>query len=254
MSVDEIKTGILRVLPTDGSKEGHKSVRKVIGLQETDLQNYWAAVRQLQTENLAVSIRGGNGGSIVRVVVDTQQETQIPKEDASLYAAVVEYVRNHFAPSWGLTERDFLTHVTAWGGRRADGPWKRPDVTLIYVEKYRYLPGKELKVVTLEVKESDLSIQGVYECLSHAASANFSILAIRISDQEAVENQPMLEDIQKRCARHGLGLWTLSDANDPETYNERLAPLELRPDKEELHTFIEAQLKPLHKELALLIT
>lgn len=72
----------------------------------------------------------------------------------------------------GLAEGTYKILNTARAGRReTGGRWSRPDLTLVTVERYKWLrPQHRLRVMTCELKlGTQLDVSAVHEALAHRA-------------------------------------------------------------------------------------
>ena len=84
----------------------------------------------------------------------------------------------------GSVARFFEVLVTGTPKRkqRTGGKWSRPDVTLVQVNSYDYLPQTVLEVTTFEVKKfpDAEDIRSVYETASHSRRTHFSYLVAEV--------------------------------------------------------------------------
>lgn len=119
-------------------------------------------------------------------------------------------------PSLGIA--DHVSEVSAHKGRKnTGGKWTRPDVTLVSIGNYPFIPGKTVEIITFEIKPADAhGLEGVYETASHSAFANKSYLALHVPSGTQQDSEDYLERLEKEAIRFGVGLVTFED---PEKWN-----------------------------------
>ena len=185
---DRIREKLLALLPADGSAKGNitliREIRNELG-QFHD-EDYWSVQRDLVNSDEVIPGRG-QGGSVRRrppapPVANAVSEAA---RESDLYPGVHEYVRKSFAEKQRLT--DFVLQVTAAQGKRdTGGVWTRPDLVLVGLRTFTYLPDRRVEVVTFEVKRKDnVNVEAAYEASAHLAAAHRSFIvaeSIRGSD------------------------------------------------------------------------
>ncbi len=247
----KIKAILLEVLPTDGSKIGNKAARNKIREKEPNLTDaeYWAARAELIRENKAALARGGNGGSVYKF----SEPLPLPPPPApaaagepaaqgeiGLYDGFIKTIEAPWVKDYDI--KDYVIEKTALQGRRdTGGEWTRPDVSLVHTVKYPFVPGVRLQVTTFELKDNDLGIKGVYECLAHTVFANHSILAIKIASEQAKESTDY-ERLVQEAKRTGIGLLTFLDVSNYETYDLAVEPRDSAAIDEDRNEFILGQI------------
>lgn len=93
------------------------------------------------------------------------------------------------------------------GRRETGGSWSRPDVTVVGVKKYEFLPDRLLEVFSFEVKASyDVSIKGVLEALAHREAATRSYVIYHTDGRDLGEFPEALR-IEELAVRHGIGVF-----------------------------------------------
>ena len=164
--------------------------------------------------------------------------------EVSYYRALIRELDQHWAEQPGreyhLRQRFLRVLDTHHGGRRMDGFWARPDITLLGGKVLPYLPGKFLDVVTFEVKLG-MPVQGLYEALAHRRRANYAyVLYIWLDHWEP----PGLMDqatVVAEATRQGIGVILARQEDDFATWNELVSPIRHSPDPQQLHDFLETQ-------------
>ena len=86
-------------------------------------------------------------------------------DEKSLYEPVLQAIQSGWATNKGFA--NYLAVITAAGRRRKTGRWSRPDVTVVARHRYKFVPGRELEVITFEIKHAaqGLDVTVVYETL-----------------------------------------------------------------------------------------
>ncbi len=245
------KEMMLEMVPENGTSIGNISLRrqwtaevqKKLKVQASE-DDYWVIRNALISEG--VLKRGvGKGGTVSRVRLASQSEvppTNGYPDEASLYEPFKKTIEASFTKAYDI--EDYACEITANQGKRnTGGKWTRPDVTLLAVRMYRFIPGKSLEVTTFEVKPAgNYGIEGVFETAAHSGFANRSFLAIHNPDDSRDEDA--LERIERECDRFGVGLIIFADPTDWATFDIRTEAQHKNPDPAETSNFIQTQIEP----------
>lgn len=251
--IEQLETELLNGVPEDGRSIGNKSLRDEILQWDSD---FYLAVRKRLIESGQLITGRGKGGSVRRAPIDVEadivQEDNVaiadqpngqpfPDED-SLYDPMLEVIRNR----WTLDQPfdQVLVERTDRGGRRSDGIWTRPDITVAAITSYAYVPGRHFDIVTFEIKHySGLNVTAVYEALAHRRAATRSYLLVYVpEDQIDTFEVPTLAEIAEEANRHGIGLIVASSPSDFDTWDMKEDADRVIPDPSRLNTFIRNQL------------
>jgi hypothetical protein len=144
-----------------------------------------------------------------------------PRREIDLYEPVAAVLQGR----WARDERfrHSLTQITALQGRRSTGgTWTRPDIVVVALRIFPYLPGKFCDVITFEIKPSSaIDVTAVYEALAHrrAATQSYAFFHCPLEQEDAESDN--LDRIQEECERHGIGMIVARDPSDYETWIER---------------------------------
>lgn len=104
------------------------------------------------------------------------------------------------------------------------GTWTQPDLAAVGISRARFAAKVAVRLYSFEVKTVDgCRLQSVHEALAHTRFVNYSYLvwnrpACTCEDREAYEN------IVSNCAGYGIGLITVHDPHDLNTFEIRLSP------------------------------
>ncbi len=123
--------------------------------------------------------------------------------------------------------------TTAQGRKATGGRWTRPGLVSVAVRTYRHLPGEYMEVVTFEVKPADaVTVTAVYEALAHLRSATHAYVIFHVPDDSAESVQQVIDEARRVGRAHGVGVITMGDPRDWDTWNELEEARRVEPDPE----------------------
>lgn len=256
----EYTTTLRGMLPADGSTKGNSRLRTELREHFPDDEisddDYWEIRQPLLTEG-TIERSGGKGGSVRLTSIEFEEAAnpnvalveEPSKRELELYEPFAQSFTGNFAKEEGF--EDHLTQITAQQGRRSTGgKWTRPDVAVIAVRSFEFVPGKHLEVISFEVKPSiSTALEGVFEALAHSVFAHRSYLAVKIVETLTGEPNQDLERTSSECARHGVGLYTFTDETNFDTFNAMQDAVRRNPDPNKVNDFIATQISPGNKSL-----
>ncbi len=201
----------------------------------------------------------GKGGATLlsesgRITTKPRTEFLGKKKDKSqiestLYEPFCRTVGKQYASS--NPEVQYISEASAnQGARTTGGKWTRPDVKIVTVLSFDFIPGKWVEIITYELKpKNDFGITGVFEAAAHRAFANKSYLAIQVEkDKDGdLDSDEDFVRLRRECDRLGVGLTTFEDPDDWETFTEHIPPKPNTPDPAEMNKFINAQINDENK-------
>jgi hypothetical protein len=235
--------------PRFKGKAGNKSLKDALGWSD-DNERYWNAHGRALDQGLAISGRG-KGGSLQLLVSDeilSDEAAELTAEgkpdgkEIDLYEPAKNVIKDFWAQSEHYDE--YIVSVTAMRGRASTGgKWSRPDISILAVKAFPYLPDRIFEIVTFEVKPiGQITVEGVFEALSHQqfASRAYVIFHVPELDGAASFNQTISDGnrILGTARKHGIGVILASDIADWETWEEVLVPERVIPDPEQANRFI----------------
>jgi len=243
---------LFKMIPTDGSNIGNTTLRNNLGW---DSEKY-LAVRRTLIDKGSISTGRGKGGSVHRlggpgnanplpetsnnIESNVSCQEKFPDEK-SLYDPMIKVINDFWVPDINATNH--LIVNTSSGGRRKDGTWARPDITVIAKSSYPFIPTSYLNVYTFEVKHfSGLSLTAVYEALAHRRRSTHAIVLVYMPDSKVSAFKDQLSEIQEEAGRHGIGLIVASDVTNFDTWDIRETQERIEPDPAKLSEFITSQL------------
>ena len=241
-SVDEL---LSKLQELNGSA-GNKALREKLDWNE---EKYWEV--HSRAVDLGKIVRGRGKGGSVSIAGDGSDEVAELEVESSLVAEQVrerdlydparDIIRKSWSKSQGFDE--FVVEVTADKGRaKTGGKWTRPDVALLGMRAFPFLPGRYFDIVTFEIKpEGKFDVEGVFEALSHKAFASKSYVIYKVTDKE-LDNGLLTSDVVSRvleiATHYGVGVIVASDVGDWDTWDERVSASRGDPSPEQANRFI----------------
>lgn len=124
------------------------------------------------------------------------------------------------------------------------GTWTRPDLAAVGISRGRFAATVEVRLFSFEVKTADgCRLQSVHEALAHTRFVNYSYLVWNrpacICDDE--ENY---QAILSNCAAYGVGLITIHNPNDLNTFQIRLCARRKKVAADLIDEFILTRFSP----------
>lgn len=238
-------------------KAGNKSLREVLGWADTP-ERYWQA-HERAVDSGRIATGKGKGGSVrlqtlsddttedegEEVVVaepiaanTAPAEVPAPKE-VDLYDGARESIESGWAKPYHFDNLE-VAITAARGSAKTGGKWTRPDITLLGIKAYRYLPDRVFEIVTFEIKPANqITVEGVFEALSHSQFATKSFVVYHVPDQDEdarfPENHQRILDTARQ---HGIGVITANDMSNYDTWGELVAPVRSPSDPEQTNRFL----------------
>ena len=251
---------LIDLLPPDGGTTSNPSLRDSLGW-DPDIDRYYRARDEVEDAGLIQRGRGRGGTVSLALACEDSPETDesVPEggsedEPTGRYREhdLYEPMRMAIEDRWPHEERLDLVGVavTAYGGKRADGKWSRPDITAIGIAHLEFFPENMLEVTTFEIKKrGDLDVTAIYEALSHRRAAHKAVVVVHLpEDAPEWEHQRVL-DVIPVAREHGIGLTTAPDPSDWDTWEQRVEPQRHAADPADVNDFIKKMIKELHGPL-----
>lgn len=257
---------LFTTLPADGTTVGNLTLQRRLGWNP---DRYFSARDALV--DLGLVARGrGRGGVVRRILSDTAVEertvavvVEAGSDPATTVATVEAAIKNELAlydpmryvlaTSWAKDHRrePLAVEITALQGRRATGGvWSRPDLVSVEVRTFAYVPGKYLEIATFEVKAANaINVQAVYEALAHRRAATHSYVLLHAPTEQAGQLEDAIADVAEAARAHGIGVITVADPQDYDTWEDREEARRVEPDPERLNTFVATQLSDNTRDL-----
>jgi len=237
---------LLALIPKDGRSIGNTKLSEgFLEQSRKQLNENFGAEVYWQVRNGLIELgkleRGRGKGGSVRLVGDA---VRLPKQkrkyrkESHLYESFHKTIETQWIEEYDIT--DYVSEISAHKGRRSTGgKWTRPDVTLVSVGNYPFIPGKSVEVITFEIKPSDAyGVEGVYETASHSAFANKSYLALHVPGGTEQEAEGYLERLEKEAVRFRVGLVTFEDPSKWDTFDVRVEAQHQTPSPRDANEFL----------------
>lgn len=234
-------------VPLDGSYITNPELQRRLGWER---DRYWT-IRNALVDRGVLAVARGRGGLICRVL--QMAEAALPgrenpaevvlnqlRED-ELYEPMAEILNGEWAREKRL-ER-WIVHTTARQGRReTGGRWSRPDLVVVTLSTYPYIPGRHFDVITFEVKPSDaIDITAVYEALSHLRAATKAYVLLHVPDSDADRLSDALSEVCTEAKKHGVGVLVVNQPGDFAGWEELVEPVRQEPEPRRLNDFLATQ-------------
>lgn len=249
-SKDGLSKLMFSLVPKDGTNIGNKSllqkfrdaaIGKGLATYKLKESTYWE-IREELIESGKIGKGQGKGGSVYRQTETKEKRPRTNKYrlERELYPVFEKYLRERWVRENNL--KKYVLQITASQGKRATGgTWTRPDLALVAVRSYPFVPGKFIDVSTFEVKPAyEYKIEGVFETAAHSRFSNTSWLAIHCPD--GVPETELFSRIKQECERFGVGLLVFQKPQDWDTYQNLLEAKRQIPDPEYTNEFISRQI------------
>jgi hypothetical protein len=231
---------LFELVPSDGTFIGNTTLQRRSKLGKV----YWKVTGELVGAGL-LSRGKGRGGSVARLAGDAETATLATKKGKGFVrkeSELYEPLREWLAAKWGedVEAGDFfevLITGTPKKKLRSGGKWSRPDVTLVEVNSYDYLPQPVLEVTTFEVKKfpDAEDMRSVYETAAHSRWAHFSYLVAEVPNP----NYEFPERFVSELERFHLGLIFMWKRKEKWEFEEQEWETErLIPEPEELNRLL----------------
>jgi len=245
---------ILEALPKDGSMIGNTALRKRLGM---DAAGFFQAKRELEERGKVVTGRG-RGGSIglaAEFIEPPSQPSRVEgvKNESELYDPIKKYFDENWAPNY-IQPNYYCCVKTATpkGRKRKTGLWLRPDISILTVSRYEFLPTKDIEVTTVEAKRySDATPQAVFETASQSKFAHQAYLVIEWLEETDMDDseKESIKRILKEAQRFGVGIIQMKNVSGRWDFREILEPERQKPDPDDCNTFIEQNFKQYHPQI-----
>jgi hypothetical protein len=244
--LSRLKEDLISLLRSKGGTAGNTTLIKEL---KWDEDQYWN-IRDLLVDSGLLQLGKGKGGSVrlIESIDDTMPPAEtssslnttsaIQSSEADLYEPMATCLRNKWVKD--NRYRDYIVEITAKQGRRdTGGRWSRPDITIVGLSVFTYLPGRFLDVSTFEVKPADsIDITCVYEALAHRRGSTRAYVLLHVPDNM----DSIINEICAEAKRHGVGVITAKEPENYETWEELVEAQRVEPSPERLNDFIAQQI------------
>jgi hypothetical protein len=216
-------------------------------------QDRYFVVRNLLIDSgLVRKAHGGPGGSTFAVVPpESDANSLVPEAESPLLpgsqekypneGALYEPMLRQIEKFWTIDERydSSLCRMTGLaGGKNTGGKWTRPDITVVAVQKFKFLRDPVLDVISFEIKPiGKITVEGIFQALAHRQYTNRAYVIFH-TDEENFNDQSEKDRIETLAEQSGIGLILAEDPDKYETWIERVRAKRWVPDPQDLNAFI----------------
>jgi len=157
-------------------------------------------------------------------------------KERSLYQPLKEAIESKWINRFGF-DQVFVAETAFQGSKDTGGTFTRPDITVVGIKRYVYLP-KRLEIVTFEVKPAEIiNIMAVLEAIAHREAAHRSYVIYSTSHAKfevAAEEDRIIELAQK----YGIGIILAEDVDKVESWEILFDAIRNEPDPARLDRFL----------------
>jgi len=227
------------LIPADGTFVGNTFLRRRAGLEDA----YWEVRKELIEQGL-ITFGRGRGGSVAQQlsatqtpVVEAEEEEALVEEEADLYDPLLQWLKTE----WGESDERgdfFAVKITATpkGRPRSSGQWSRPDLTLVEVNNYQFVPQASLEVTTFEVKRfaDAQNMSSVYETAAQSRWAHYAYLVAEVPKEDFQFSDRFIGEVE----RFNIGLMLMWRVGEQWRFAVEQEPNRLIPEPKELESLL----------------
>lgn len=257
LTIEEQEQQLLSFVPVDGRSIGNTNLQRQLGWPE---DTYWP-VRNRLVDRGVLDLGRGKGGSVRRVTKSeslTAPPLPLPASpdcldeydrESNLYDPMAKVLASTWSAAAGFDDK--IVQITAQqGGKLTGGKWSRPDIAVVTLSTYPYVPGRHFDVITFEVKTAEgIDITCVYEALAHLRSATRSYVLLHVPKEKQPDLESRLLDVFAEAKKHGIGVITAENPADYDTWEDIVDPIRAEPDPRRLNDFLAKQFSKTQLEL-----
>jgi hypothetical protein len=279
MSADQnqaLLKALLDLVPLDGERRTNAAllgefsqlpIVQSLPSREEQRELYWKLRNELISQGKLEKGRG-QGGSVRRATSAQTEDAsatetdnparmqeavatglEIEPRESELYDPFIEALRSGYISEYKVPKDCLLVKTAHAGSRNTGGKWTRPDVALVAVHSYPFLPNKNIEVTTFEIKKSiGEALQGVFEALAHSAFAHRTYLAVKVEGQIPKEQADDWTRVREECDRLAIGLIKFSSPGEYDTFEFISEATPSEPDLFKVNEFISRQFQQQDQE------
>jgi hypothetical protein len=224
----EALRSIVTTLETAGEQLTATKLRRTIGLSD-------ALFAEAADYGCATKVLKWGAHNYYRVL----KPYAVPEE------AYYEAVKVAIEALWqedGYKRDDFYVENTSRRDSKIEGPWTRPDLTLVSHKKFAWTMGTEFDVVTFEIKRPETAnVLAVFEALSHVTAATRAYVVFPLDAETwRLANPAQERRVRDECVRHGVGLILVSNPHGAPAALHVLKAARREIDHEKCSDFLDA--------------
>ncbi|TFG08531.1 hypothetical protein EU538_06955 [Candidatus Thorarchaeota archaeon] len=249
------KQKVLSKLPKDGSFVSNDKIYESLGMTP---EEFYAVQAKLVNEGKVVVGRGRYGRTALVVDGSSMGEEEQynnglgSSSDEELQEELRRYFDRKLKPNYEPSPPNlYISKITAQTrpGRRVPN---LPDVSILTIMKYDFVPSVNLEVITADVwKHGTLVLEAVYETKSHSIYSHRSYLVFEwIKDVDFERSGRDARIILGEAKRLGIGLIEMRPVDEDKwDFRTILDPELNHPELGELNSFIDLRFKDDHTRI-----
>ncbi len=246
---------VLSKLPRDGSFVSNDKIYESLGMAP---EEFYAVQAKLVNEGKVVVGRGRYGRTALIVddssVGDEEHYNNGlgATSDEELHEAVKSYFDRKLKPNYEPSPPNlYISKITVQSrtGRRAP---LVPDISILTIMKYDFVPGTHLEVITADVwKHNTLVLEAVYETKANSIYSHRPYLIFEwIKDVDFERSGRDARNILSEAKSLGVGLIEMKPADDEKwEFRTILDPQLHHPELGELNSFIDLRFRDDHARI-----
>ncbi len=252
--VGTAKQQVLSKLPKDGSFISNHKIYESLDLSPEEFSEIQ---KELIDEGRIIAGKGRYGRS-ARVAGLTQQRKPEERGElgvnhvSELYGPVKDYFDSKWRPNYDPSPPNlYISEITATQAKR-NRLLTVPDISILTIMKYDFVPGNHLELVTIDVKKhSDMGFTALYETASQSLYSHRSYLVFEwIKDKGFEKNGHIAENVLREAKRFGVGLIQMRPIDsDGWNFKTVLEPRYSKPEPGELNSFIDLRFREEHARI-----
>jgi hypothetical protein len=252
LSKEEIakyETMLMQLVPAEAAIGNTNLLRQLSVNDQWWIKDRYFTIRNRLIEGGQLDLGKGKGGSVRRVrsapitLLQSRpvvSENGAPQSERDLYEPMFNVIKTDWSLDNGLDP--VLVEITAQGGRRPDGKWTRPDITVASYKTYPYVPGRHFDIITFEIKPYDnLDVTVVYEALAHRRAATRAYALLHVPAAHQTSLQEIVDEICLEAKRVGVGVIAAENPSNYQTWEELVDATRHEPEPQRLNDFLSKQ-------------
>jgi hypothetical protein len=144
--LDKVSSEILKHVPRTGDPAGNAALRRRLAVSSLKVKEdeYWTARNSLVANGILTKGRG-RGGSVYLAKPEkgSSARSTTKKTETALYAPFESATIAGYIPDNEIKQH-IIERTAQPRARITGGRWTRPDLTLIAMRQYQFLPGKKI--------------------------------------------------------------------------------------------------------------
>lgn len=250
--LSEDAQAILNKLPKDGAMVGNVSLMRLLTMPP---ERFFEAKSELDAIEMIVygKGRGGSTGLAKPATAPAEKPVTGVKDEFELYNPLKKYFDDFWKPNYKAPDL-YISKITGppKNHKRKSGLWSRPDVSVLTVSGYDFIPQRVLELSTVEAKKyADIGTRAVFETVSHSKFGHQAFSAFEWLEEPDMDDSSNedVKEVFKEARRFGIGIIQMRRADKEWDIDIVLDPMRHDPDPADCNRFIEQNFVEAHKQI-----